>query len=119
MFKLQPNPTFWAPVSIVIPGSEEEGVIKIEFRHKTKTELKEFFSPADNKTPADKTPLDDKTPEKNKDLADMMEIVHGWEGVSGPFNEKNMAELLENYHGAAQSILNGYVKALVTAKQKN
>jgi hypothetical protein len=45
MFKLQPNPTFWHPVTIPVCDEDQQGesTIKIEFRHKTKKQLAAFL----------------------------------------------------------------------------
>lgn len=120
MFKLQPNPTFWAPVSIPVPGEAEEGKIDVEFKHKTKKELAAYLRPAPTKAaakPADK-PADPDAVAK-KDLDDMLEIIADWKGLDGPFTATNLAVVLENYHGSAQAILGAYLKALLERRQKN
>ncbi len=120
MFKLQPNPTFWAPVSISIPGEAEEGTIEIEFKHKTKKELAAYLRPAPTKAAAkgaDK-PADPDAVAK-KDLADMLSIVADWKGLDAPFTADNMASLIESYHGAAQAIIGAYLAALLERRQKN
>lgn len=102
-FKLQPKPTFWAKVSISVPGQDKPAVIDVEFRHKTKGELRDFF---------DAIPVRD-------DLDMITEIVCGWRGVDTEFSVDALGELIDNYPQSALGIITAYQSAIFEAKRKN
>lgn len=105
MFKLKPNPTFWAPVEIVSPGGDETTPIEIEFRHQTKSGYAAF--------------IDQVRAGELKDIDVLRALVAGWRGAEVEFSDAALVELDENYPGAVRSILDAYREGLVGARRKN
>jgi len=101
MFQLQPNPTFWATVSIPVPGEKKTPTIEVEFRHKAKSQLDLLIK--------SEQPLN----------TAMAEIVNNWKGVSDKFSQDNLVALLDNYPSAAGVIFEVYINALLKGKEKN
>lgn len=105
MFKLQTNPTFEAPISI--PTVDGTGTITFVFKHKGKKAANEYF-------------MSINTGENAKgDAEKLAEIIAGWKGVDAEYSTAALETLLDNYHGAAIAIFNGYIKALVEGVEKN
>lgn len=104
MFQLDPSPTFKATVKIPAPGGESFD-LKVTFKHRTRDELKAYWS--------------DATAGKMEDLAAVMQVLDGWEDVSAKFSEEAVAKLLQNYHGAASAIFQSYLKELTQASLGN
>lgn len=105
MFKIQPNPTF--KVDVTIPRPDGDGVIKFEFKHKGRKDLKAYFDSlgeGDNVRP---------------DLDAILELVAGWSGVDVPFSQEALDQLLDNYAGSAGAIFSAYNKGLLEGRQKN
>ncbi|TWI52984.1 tail assembly chaperone [Pseudomonas duriflava] len=101
LFKLDPNPTFDAVVSIPVPGSGKADV-RFTFKHRSKSELAEFTN-------------------ANKDLDDVsliQEIASGWE-LDDEFNAENIGRLVENYIGSGSAIYIKYLEELYQAKRLN
>jgi len=103
MFKLQPNPTFKAKVSITIPGQDKPALVEMEFRHMSREAVKGFFESAAGKTDAEA-------------LAD---IVVGWSGVDQAYTSEALAVLLDNYPSAAGGIFEAFRRELFEARAKN
>ena len=101
-FKLKANPTFRAPVAIPIAGSDKPETVVMVFRHRTKSELKEFYTYREGR----------------EDHEVFMEMVVGWE-LEEPFNVDNVKELLENYGGAGVATYLAYIEELTKARAKN
>ena len=108
MFKLEPNPTFTAPVAIPLPGGET-ATIDFTFAHMGRDALQRFLG-------------------RVKDLPDaeaVVDIVDDWSGVAGadgeplPITDENIMALLDNYHGAALAILQTYIRELTGQRVKN
>ena len=102
MFKLQPNPTFWAKVEIPVPGNDPMP-LEVEFRHKRREEAR-VFAEALPSRPA---------------LESLREIVAGWRGADREFSDSALAELHDNYVAAADRILGAYFDELRGARRKN
>lgn len=102
MFKLNPNPTF--KVEIAIPSPDGGGKITFECKHRSRKKLAELF----------KGIKDD-----SSDVQLLNEIIVGWSGVDVEYNLENLELLLDNYHGAATVIFNGYTRALAEGVEKN
>jgi len=105
MFKLQPNPTFWAPVSIPVPHADNEAVIEIEFNHKTKVDLDAYLKLT--------------AQPETKDPDSIGEIVKDWKGLDVDFNTDHLNTLLNNYPSAGRAILRAYIVALTEGRKKN
>ncbi len=106
MFKLQPNPTFKVDVTIPVPGGKD-GKLSIEFNHKGKKALKEFF--------------DSLTDENNQrsDADALGELIMGWSGVDEKFSPENLEALLDAYPSAAMALFEAYRKEVLEARVKN
>ena len=104
MLKLNPNPTFTAPVSIHVPG---ESAVKVPFtfNYKTPDEYKDFVA---NTAKGEKT-----------EQEALSEIVAGWENCDAPFSADNFAKLLKKYHRAGEAIFAAYVSELTGARLGN
>lgn len=98
-FRLQPNPTFKADVSIPRAG-EEDGKLTFTFRHK---------------------PFKDVGPEclEGKNAVDfIMDITEAW-ALPEAFSRENMEVLLDNYPGAFNAITTKFYSELMGQREKN
>lgn len=103
MFKLQPNPTFKAKVALSIPGESAPVSIEVEFRHMSKSAMRDYFA-----TLGDRTDVDA--------LAD---IVVGWSGVDAPFDRTALATLVDNYPASAGELFEAFRREAIEARRKN
>lgn len=103
MFKLQPKPTFWVKVPIAIPGAPKPALVDIEFKHLGRDALKDYLACLDGR-------------EDNESLC---EIVMGWKDVDEEYSEDALKKLLNNYPGAALSMVQTFVAEAMEAKAKN
>lgn len=99
--KLVADPTFKASVDIPVPGGSSVPVV-FEFKHRTREALADFLKTVDTLT---------------HDAA-VMAVANGWD-LDEPFNEKNVAALVQNYLGASNAICNAYLRELTQAKLGN
>lgn len=99
-FKLQPNPTFSAPVSIPLPGGGTAPVT-FEFRHRTADQLTEWLKQ-----------------EMGDDVAAILQSAVGWD-LAEPFDEANVGLLVQNYIGCGKPIVETYLRELTRARQGN
>jgi hypothetical protein len=104
MLKLQPTPTFKCQVSIPVPG-QDSAKVELVFKHMTRTAFDLLMSGEGSRERAD--------------IDTVMAFVCGWEGVEAAFSREAMAELLENYHGAASAISTAYASELVRGRLGN
>ncbi|MGE3596639.1 MAG: phage tail assembly chaperone [Dehalococcoidia bacterium] len=102
MFKLKPNPTFFAKVDIPVPGSDPAS-LDIEFRHMRREDAAEFARGLGERDP----------------MESLRQVVVGWKGVAEEFSDGALAELHANYAGAADRILAAYFDELRGARRKN
>lgn len=105
MFKLAPNPTFRAKVTIPTPGDAPDGVIEFEFRHKTLGEMKRYA--AELQAPG----VDD--------AGKLAEIIVGWSGVEEEYSRESLGKLIDNFPAATTAIVAGYVRELAGARLGN
>ena len=103
MFRLEPNPSFWARVALSIPGKEKPAYIEIEFKHKSRENLKEFLESLSDRD----------------DLEALSEIITNWKGVDADFSRENLSEMLANYPKAAHEIFSVYHEEMLEARRKN
>jgi hypothetical protein len=103
MFKLQPKPTFWAKVPIAIAGAAKPALIDIEFKHLGREALSSYIAGLDGR----------------EDSESLAEIVMGWKDVDEEFSEESLTKLLDNYPGAALSMVKTFVAEALEAKGKN
>ncbi|WP_426287548.1 phage tail assembly chaperone [Luteibacter sp. E-22] len=100
--KLDPNPTFSAPVSIPVHGGEPVAV-SFTFRHRTRSAWEAW--------------LKDELP--GMEDADVIRaLACGWE-LDDEFTRENIERLLENYGGANMAVFNAYERELSGARVKN
>lgn len=95
-FKLDPNPTFKAKVSIPVPGGKAEPV-EFTFKHFTRDEYVALFTGEDGEAKTDHKLL--------------TEILSGWD-LDDEFSGVNIERLLQNYHGAARAIVQVFADQL-------
>lgn len=103
MFRLDPNPQFWAPVRLTVPGESEPVEIELQFVHKGVDALREWIDGA----------------RENNDRFTVAGIVCGWKGVDAAFSEEALTRLLQNYPVSASEIFEQYLKALTESRAKN
>lgn len=102
MFKLAPNPTFWAKVEIAAPGGDPS-VLEVEFRHfgrKALTELRERM-------------------EGRPKVAMLHEIVVGWRGADREFSSAALEDLDDAHLAAADALIQCYLEEMTGANRKN
>lgn len=102
MLKLQPNPTFKAPVSIGIPGEAPEK-ITVEFKYLTKTQVSDWYARCAGRD----------------DVESLAEIIVGWEAVEVPYSRDALSKVLETYPGSARDFFRDFNKAVFEAARKN
>lgn len=102
MFKLKPNPTFWAKVEIPVPGADPD-TIQFEFRHKTRDEALRF-----TETLLTRPVLDQLT-----------EIVVNWSGADGEYTTEALGRLTRDFIAAPDRIMQVYLDELRGARRKN
>lgn len=102
IFKINPEPTFRSVVSIPVPGADPMD-LELEFRHKTKDELKAFFTGFEGRD----------------DIDCLMEVVAGWHNCEAQFNRETLSDLLQNYPRANTAILGKYAAETVGSRLGN
>lgn len=102
MLKLNPDPTFTAPVSIGVPGGEPVKV-GFTFKYRDRDELEEFLTSQAGQM---------------SDAEIVMAIASAWE-IKEAFTESNVRLLCKKYMSAPRSILDRYVEELTQAREKN
>jgi hypothetical protein len=108
-FKLNPSPSFSAPVLLTVPGQDEPAQIEISFKHKMPDQLKSWMDEVNGKPVREVVP----------------EIVDGWSLVLDDndaeieFTPENFKTLLANYAPAAGEIYLAYLKSLMESRVKN
>lgn len=103
MFKLEPNPTFWAVVGITVPGDAVAGKLEVEFRHLGVSEWEAYRA---------------KTAEQPlREVA--TGLIVGWRNVDVPYSAEALARLLDRWPRAAVDLFEAYGRELFEARQKN
>lgn len=109
MFKLNPKPTFTAPVALSVPGMSEPLEVTFTFRHQNKTALAKWVAEA-----------------ATEDSPDALhKVIASWSGIKSddgadsPYSLTALSDLLENYSTAQGEIFRAYLKELTEAKRKN
>jgi hypothetical protein len=125
MFKLNPSPTFKAPVKITVPGGEPLP-IEFEFKHRTRVGLTEWQDGFVKTVPAPtENDPDAVRREMRPDREIIGEYIAGWSGVLNdaglpePWSVDAFLKLTNNYHAAASETFLGYLKALQESRAKN
>lgn len=100
-FKLQPSPTFKSKVAIPIPGGRDEQ-IEFTFKRRDRQGIQDFAKGLEGK------PFEDI----------VMECAAGWD-LEEPFDAEHVKELVDNYIGSGEAVLDSYMREHVKAKEKN
>jgi hypothetical protein len=109
LLRINPAPTFTAPVRITVPGQDEPATIQFTFAHRGKKDLRDWVARA-----ADRA-----------DPEFLGEVVRGWSGVLDrddadvPFTPEAFARLLDAYPAAGTEIFQAYMGAFHEARAKN
>lgn len=98
MLKVQPDPTFTAPVEI--PTHLGPVTIQVEFKFRTEEEIEAWANAEVEYNP----------PRSNADV--VMDAAAGWTGVDKPFTRESIEQVCKNYRHAATSILKTYFDQL-------
>lgn len=104
MFKLLPNPTFWAAVALTVPGEPAPVIVDIEFKHQQRDALQDFFDRCNNGLRAKEA---------------LLEVVVNWRGFDEAFSGDALERLLKNYVPSAQEIFAAYRRESVESRVKN
>ena len=102
MFKLNPNPTFKAPVSIYVPG-EGMGRLTVEFKYLDVEARKAYGESLPGKT----------------NLEALAEIVVGWSDIDSPYSVENLEKMLNTYDTAVDGFFKGFWDEITGAAAKN
>lgn len=100
--KLNPAPTFKAKVGIPVHGSAKPVEVEFTFKHRPRSDLMPWLD----------------AQKERPDAELVMEIAEGWE-LDDEFNAENCARLCDNYAGAGQAIVLGYLEELSGHRAKN
>jgi len=117
MFKINPNPTFTAKVSLSVPGDAAPVVIDIEFKHKGRAAYAAWWE----SVPTAKT--GDGARRTDADILD--EVMVGWtgplddKGEPVPYSRDALSQLLDNYPASTMEIYEAYRRALWESREKN
>lgn len=104
-FKLQPAPTFTAPVEIPVPGDGFSRVT-FTFKYRDRDAMKAFLAKVGN-------------PEEQMSDPELIEeMCSGWD-LADPFNRESIDLLVLNYIGATGAIFDKYIDEHTKAKAKN
>ncbi len=113
-FKLNPNPTFEAAISLTVPGQAEPVPVRFTFAHMGRKALQAWMD----------EPV--KAKAAGQDLADfdapwLGKAVQGWhaDDIAEPFTAENFARLLEQYPSSGTDLYVGFVRALTESRAKN
>ena len=99
--KLNPDPTFTAPVSIPVHGKSPVAV-KFTFKHRTKDAAQAWLEEIKDKS----------------DVDVVMDCATAWE-LDDKFTAENVELLLQNYVGAGGAVVSTYLDELLAARAKN
>lgn len=102
---LSANPTFKCAVGIPVPGAADPVPVEFTFKHRTKSQLKEWRDAMDLEN--------DQITVQN-----VLEMASGWD-LEDPFTEESIATLLEQYPGSGLAIWFRYNQELQDAKLGN
>lgn len=102
VFKVDPDPTFWATVEIPMIGGKV-GKLEVEFKFKDRDAYSEFFTVNDGK----------------KDIEALPEIVVGWRGADAPYSVEALGRLLRNYPLSGAAFIKTYRDSIWGALEKN
>lgn len=103
MFKLNPNPTFWAKVPLTVPGRDKQEIVEVEFIHMNRDDLKDYFNNLEGKDDAEA----------------LGEIINNWREIDADYTAENLGRLLKNYPAAALDFFHAYRHEVLESRRKN
>ena len=104
-FKLQPAPTFTAPVDIPVPGDGFSKVV-FTFKYRDREQMKAFLARLSDPD------------SKMSDQELIEEMCSGWELID-PFTRESIDTLVLNYIQATSAIVDTYLEEHTKARAKN
>ena len=110
MFKLNPNPTFTAKITIPVPGGKAQP-LTFKFKRLGRKALRDMFAAMEKSR-------DEKVSE-SEELEMLMTFIDGWEDVDAEFSEEALGVLCDNFPGAIGAIIQGYTEKMFGAAEKN
>lgn len=116
LLRIVPNPTFWAPVRITVPGEAQPAQIELQFRHLGKQALRAWVESGRAPAPDGSLPTDAQW---------LGEVVAGWSGPvdeagqPAPFTPAAFSAVLDAYATAGREIYDAYLAALSESRAKN
>ncbi len=102
MFKLDPNPTFWADVSLPVPGGDPVAV-EVQFRHLGAKAFADWIEAGAEKTTTEA----------------LAEVVCDWRGIDAPYTRDNLGRLFDQFPASARALIVAYRRELFEARTKN
>lgn len=107
--KLQPDPTFTAPVKLSVPGEKDQVEARFIFKYRNKAEAQAFMDRMKN------------PPEGTTDADLCADALAGWvdKDFDAEYSREALETLLTNYANAALEILTAYMLELAGSKEKN
>lgn len=102
MFKLKPNPTFWAKVEIDVPGADPE-TIEVEYRHMNRDELARWSD----------------TLESRPEVESLAEIIANWRLIDTEYTVEALGALCREHVAAPRRLVMAYRDELRGARRKN
>jgi len=102
MFKIEPNPTFWAPAHIHVPG-QGLGQLDVEFKHLKHDERRAYSESLDKKT----------------NLEALSEIIVNWRDTDVAYTPEALTQLLNEYPTSASALYSAFWKEITGAAEKN
>lgn len=103
MFKLEPNPTFLAPVSGFKPGDGAKESILVEFKYRTAEELSALSEWAQDKT----------------GIEQLLSIMVGWRDMPISLDTAGLEQVIKLYPKFFAAVIETYGRELLPAAQKN
>jgi hypothetical protein len=101
MFKLDPNPTFWATVTVRVPGGT--GQFDLQFKYLRLAERERYAKDLEGKS----------------NLDALAELIADWRGIDADYNRDNLEQLLNEYPDAVRAITACYWGEVTGAIAKN
>jgi len=103
MFKIEPDPTFGAPVPLSRPGVAQPIEVIVTFRYKDRDALAAWV--------AKKGKVDD------VQLLD--EVIEEWSGFDQPYSVTALSDVLAKYTPSRHEFFRSYLHELTDSKRKN
>lgn len=115
MFKLNPDPTFTAPVKIPVHGGESQKVVFV-FKHMDDQGLAGFHKWLSEHN---KKKIKSIKESLEHEVAFLLKVVEGWEDVDSDFSKDNLIAMISNYKGAAGAIFETWKAEIAQSAEKN